>query len=127
MPGEGKQRGIRAAIALDVVALAALVGMVVSGIRRTPRSANQPAITRPIAAPLRQERAPLDGLPGDRRGWGRPQPEHRVKPTYWPMVTALGITVAFWGVVNTLFLTWIGTVVLIYSLANWIGELRHDR
>ena len=34
---------------------------------------------------------------------------------------------AFWGVVNTLFLTWIGTVVLIYALANWIGELRHDR
>lgn len=54
MPDERKQRGVRTAIALGVAALAALAGVVVSWLRRTPPAADQPTSARPIAAPPTQ-------------------------------------------------------------------------
>jgi hypothetical protein len=59
-------------------------------------------------------------------GWSRPLPEHPVRPTYWPMVFALGIAFLLWGVVSSPIISAIGLFFFILGLANWIGELRRD-
>jgi len=76
------------------------------------------------AGPARPE------MPGEpkplRPGWSRPLPEHLVKPTYWPMVLALGITFLLWGLISNLFISGVGVVLFALALTNWIRELRHD-
>ncbi len=56
----------------------------------------------------------------------KPLPEHLVKPTYWPQVLALSIAFLLWGVIDNLIISYIGLVLFILALANWIRELRHD-
>lgn len=58
-------------------------------------------------------------------GWHRARPEHIPRPTYWPVVVALAITLIFWGAVSALAISVVGLVLLVISLAGWIGELRH--
>lgn len=60
-------------------------------------------------------------------GWQRPRPEHTPQPTYWPIVVALAITFLFWGAVSALAISVVGLVLLVISLAGWIGELRHAK
>jgi hypothetical protein len=61
-----------------------------------------------------------------RPGWSRPPPEHLVRPSYWPIALALGISFLFWGFVSSWIISVIGLLITIVSLANWIAELRHD-
>jgi hypothetical protein len=56
----------------------------------------------------------------------KPLPEHLVKPTYWPMVLALGIAFLLWGVISNLFISGVGLILFVLALANWVRELRHD-
>lgn len=58
-------------------------------------------------------------------GWHRARPEQIPRPTYWPVVVALAITLIFWGAVSALAISVVGLVLLVISLAGWIGELRH--
>lgn len=60
-------------------------------------------------------------------GWHRARPEQIPRPTYWPIVVALAITLIFWGAVSALAISVVGLVLLVISLAGWIGELRHAK
>ena len=61
--------------------------------------------------------------------------DHRTKPraqviprsTYAPAVTALAIVCLFWGLVTTFLISLLGLILLVIGLADWIGELRHER
>ena len=65
-------------------------------------------------------------LAAPRPGWNTAQPTTLLKPTYWPIVLALGIACIFWGLTSTLVVSYIGVVLFILALANWIGLLRHE-
>ena len=59
-------------------------------------------------------------------GWNRPLPEHVPRPTYWPVVLALGVAFIFWGFLTSLLITAVGVVLLAIALGGWIGELTHE-
>lgn len=58
--------------------------------------------------------------------WSAPQPEHLLRPTYWPMVFALGIALIMWGFTSSLVLSGAGAILAIIGITYWIGELRHE-
>jgi uncharacterized membrane protein len=62
-----------------------------------------------------------------RVGWNLPKPEYIPRPTAWPPAMALGITFFAWGLVTSPIVVAIGLVLLVISLAGWIGEIRHER
>ena len=51
---------------------------------------------------------------------------HLPKPSVWPFVCGLGITLAACGVLTSLVFSVAGLLVMVWALAGWIGELRHD-
>jgi len=51
---------------------------------------------------------------------------HLPRPTYWPVVLAVGIMFPAWGIVTTIAISVIGLALLALALGGWIGELRHD-
>ncbi len=51
---------------------------------------------------------------------------HLPRPTYWPVVLAVGIMFLAWGIVTTVAISVIGLALLALALGGWIGELRHD-
>ncbi|MCA1666540.1 MAG: hypothetical protein LC793_03900 [Thermomicrobia bacterium] len=57
--------------------------------------------------------------------WERLPPAHLPRPTYWPVVLALGVMFLMWGIVTTLAISVIGLLLLTLALGGWIGELRH--
>jgi hypothetical protein len=59
-------------------------------------------------------------------GWSVPRPEHLLHPTAWPALFALGVAVFGWGVVSSPVLLLVGAALLIYSLGQWIREIRHE-
>jgi hypothetical protein len=62
---------------------------------------------------------------GSREDWHRPRPDHIPRPTYWPVVMAVGITFLLWGVQTTWLISAVGLTLFVVALAGWIGELRH--
>ncbi len=60
-----------------------------------------------------------------RPGWSRPKPEHIPRPTYWPIVMAVGVTCIFWGFITSALISIVGLILFGISLAGWIGEFRH--
>jgi hypothetical protein len=57
--------------------------------------------------------------------WERLPPAHLPRPTYWPVVLALGIVFLAWGVVTTIAISAIGLILFALALRGWIGEWRH--
>ncbi|HEY1357312.1 MAG TPA: cytochrome c oxidase subunit 4 [Thermoleophilaceae bacterium] len=51
---------------------------------------------------------------------------HLPGPSYLPVLTAFGITLALVGVVVTWALTGIGVIILVVALVRWIRETRED-
>jgi hypothetical protein len=49
--------------------------------------------------------------------------EHVPRPTYWPVVMALGTTLLFWGVITTVAISAIGLGLFILGLGGWIREM----
>ncbi len=47
------------------------------------------------------------------------------RPTYWPVVLAVGVMFLAWGIVTTIIISIIGVALLALGLGGWIGELRH--
>jgi hypothetical protein len=47
------------------------------------------------------------------------------RPTYWPVVAALGTVFLFWGVVTTSAISVIGLGLFALGLAGWIREMCH--
>lgn len=111
-------RGIATALGVTLAAVLGAALGVVLRIFAAAVSAAKPLAERPSDVARVPE--PL------RPGWSRPRPLHLVKPTYWPMVLALGIAFALWGIVSSPIISVIGLLLFAFALANWIGELRHD-
>lgn len=65
------------------------------------------------------------GSSPDHPDWKALPAAHLPRPTYWPVVLALGIVFLAWGIVTTLAITVIGLGLLALALGGWIGELRH--
>jgi Cytochrome c oxidase subunit IV len=63
---------------------------------------------------------------------GRETPEpageliHLPGPSYLPVLTALGLTLAITGVVISLVLTVIGVILTLITVVKWIGETRRE-
>jgi hypothetical protein len=51
---------------------------------------------------------------------------HLPGPTYLPVVTALGLTLAITGVVISWVITGIGVVITIVAIWRWISDTRRD-
>lgn len=68
------------------------------------------------------EKAPL---PPGREDWIELH-EELPRPTYWPIAMAVAITLIAFGIVNALLIIIIGIVLLIVSLAGWIGDVRDE-
>jgi hypothetical protein len=51
---------------------------------------------------------------------------HLPGPTYLPVVTAFGLTIAITGIVLSWVLVGIGVVIVVVALWRWIGDTRRD-
>ena len=51
---------------------------------------------------------------------------HLPGPTYLPIITAVGITIAVVGVVQSWFIVGIGLVITLIAVWRWIREARED-
>ena len=54
------------------------------------------------------------------------EPVHLPGPSYLPVVTAFGITLALVGIVVTWVISGIGVIITIVAVARWIRETRED-
>jgi hypothetical protein len=52
---------------------------------------------------------------------------HLPSPTVWPFVLGAGLALAAFGVAVNVFFVVLGAVLVIWGLAGWIEELRHER
>jgi len=63
---------------------------------------------------------------GEKTGWLTPQPEKIPRPTYWPIVMALGTIMGLAGIVTAWAVSVVGLALLALGLGGWIGEIRHE-
>jgi hypothetical protein len=68
---------------------------------------------------------PRDATPSGGEDWTEPRMEHVPRPTYWPVVMALGTVLIFWGVATTMAISIIGLGLFVIGLTGWIWEMRH--
>jgi hypothetical protein len=59
-------------------------------------------------------------------GWKRPLPEHLPRPTYWPAMLALAITIMLLGPVTLMPISFVGLGLAAVALVGWIGEILHE-
>ncbi len=87
----------------------------------------EPAVSEAEPAELH---VPVDHIstpqPALRPGWSLAQPAEIPKPTYWPIVMALGITLFAWGVVTSLIISFVGLVLFVLSLVGWLGDIQDE-
>lgn len=57
--------------------------------------------------------------------WKKPLPEHLARPTYWPAMLALGMTLALLGPVTLMPISVVGLCLGAVALIGWIGEILH--
>jgi hypothetical protein len=62
-----------------------------------------------------------------RRAWARLPAEPLPAPTFWPAGLALGITLAFWGLVSSWVILTAGLILMAVALSGWIKHIRHER
>jgi hypothetical protein len=58
--------------------------------------------------------------------WHTPKPDHIPRPTYCPVVLAVGIVLMVWAPLASSLLLAAGFVISMLALTCWINELRHD-
>jgi type IV secretory pathway TrbD component len=51
---------------------------------------------------------------------------HLPGPTYLPIITAVGITIAVVGVVQSWVIVAIGVVITLFAVVRWVRETRQD-
>jgi hypothetical protein len=61
-----------------------------------------------------------------RPGWTRPTLDKLPRPTYWPLILAVGVVFALGGIVTSYGLSFVGVAVIVIAIAGWVGELRYD-
>ena len=59
-------------------------------------------------------------------GWKKPLPERLSRPTYWPAILALSMTLALLGPVTLLPITAVGLVLGTVALVGWIGDILRE-
>ncbi len=59
----------------------------------------------------------------DKTDWTKPLPEHLARPTYWPAMLALGVTLTLLGLVTSLAISAVGLGLCVTGLIGWIREL----
>jgi hypothetical protein len=52
--------------------------------------------------------------------------EELPRPTYWPIVMAVAMTLIAFGIVNSVLIIAIGIILLIVALVGWIGDVRDE-
>jgi len=72
-----------------------------------------------LAAVSRTQHSP------DHPDWEPLPAAHLPRPTYWPVVLAVGVMFLAWGIVTTIAISIIGVALLALGIGGWIGELRH--
>jgi membrane-bound ClpP family serine protease len=60
-------------------------------------------------------------------GWTRPTLDTLPRPTYWPLILAVGVIFALGGIVTSYGLSLVGLAAIVIAIVGWVGELRHDR
>ncbi len=82
---------------------------------------------QPPSPALSTQHSALSTLPSpDHPDWEPLPTAHLPRPTYWPVVLAVGVMFLAWGIVTTIIISIIGVALLALGLGGWIGELRHD-
>lgn len=61
-----------------------------------------------------------------RPGWTLIPPEKMPEPTFWPAGLALGTVLLLWGLVTSFVVAMVGFILLVVSVAGWLGEMRHE-
>lgn len=56
-------------------------------------------------------------------GWKNPLPLHLPRPTYWPAMLALGVTIVLLGLVTIKLISLVGLGLMAAALIGWIGEI----
>jgi hypothetical protein len=51
---------------------------------------------------------------------------HLPGPTYLPIITAVGITIAVVGVVQSWFIVALGVLITLFAVVRWVRETRQD-
>jgi hypothetical protein len=59
-------------------------------------------------------------------GWKKPLPERLPRPTYWPAMLALAVTLALLGPVTLMAISAVGVALGAVALIGWIGEILHE-
>jgi len=59
--------------------------------------------------------------------WFPPQPKEMTRPTYWPLVLSVGITLLAWGAVTSYPLSLLGLAMSALAVLNWIGDIRREQ
>lgn len=77
------------------------------------------AVSRTPHSALRTQHSP------DHPDWEPLPAAHLPRPTYWPVVLAVGVMFLAWGIVTTIAISIIGVALLALGIGGWIGELRH--
>lgn len=58
-------------------------------------------------------------------GWKKPLPVRLPRPTYWPAILALGVTLMLLGPVTLLPVGLAGLAFVVTALIGWSGEIMH--
>jgi hypothetical protein len=61
----------------------------------------------------------------DNREWVEALPEKVPEATFAPAFLALGITFLLFGIVSSYVFSAAGLMLMVWSIAKWIGELLH--
>jgi membrane-bound ClpP family serine protease len=61
-----------------------------------------------------------------RPGWTPILPEKMPEPTFWPAALALGTVLLLWGLVTSFVVGVVGFILLVFSIAGWLREMRHE-
>ena len=67
---------------------------------------------------------PIANQPAHHQSDEHAQTIHLPRPTAWPAVMAVGITMIMAGIITSPFFSLAGIVVFAIALAGWIRELR---
>jgi hypothetical protein len=54
----------------------------------------------------------------------QPAPHHGPVVSFWPILVAVGISLLIIGIISSVFISIVGLVVLLFSLAGWTQENR---
>lgn len=59
--------------------------------------------------------------------WSTPLPERVPRPTYFPLLFALGCVFILFGIVTSWVTSVVGGLLFAIAIIGWIGELRHEQ